>query len=326
MSKTAIVAGAGGFIGSHLVTFLKKKGYQVTGLDLKKPEFSQTTADKFMIADLRRADLVKKYLHQVDELYMLAADMGGMGYISCNGPQIVHDNAIINLNLLQRATELKIGKVFFSSSACVYPEEKQMTARVKGLKETDAYPANPDTAYGWEKIFTEQACLSYQQELGLNLRIARFHNIYGPEGTYQGGREKSPAALCRKIALSQKVDEIEVWGDGQQTRSYCYIDDCLEGIYRLMQADYNKPLNIGSDRLVTINKMVDMIAKIADKTIRKKYDLSKPQGVRGRNSDNTLLRKTLRWEPQISLETGLARTYRWIEERTKSQANILPKK
>lgn len=315
MVKTAIVAGAGGFIGSHLVKFLKQKGYQVTGIDIKKPDFSPSAADKFILADLRDAKQVKKHLHKANELYMLAADMGGMGYISCNGPQIVHDNAIINLNLLQRAAELKIGRVFFSSSACVYPEDKQLKTKVTALKESDAYPASPDTAYGWEKIFTEQACLSYQKELGLTVRIARFHNIYGPEGTYDGGREKSPAALCRKIAKAKKNDQIEVWGDGKQTRSYCYIDDCLEGIFKLMHSEYSQPLNIGSDHLVSVNKMVDIIAKIADKKITKKYDLSKPQGVRGRNSDNTLLKKTLNWEPQINLEDGLRKTYHWIEEQ-----------
>lgn len=317
--KKAIVAGAGGFIGSHLVKFLKKKGYQVTGIDIKNPDFSNSQADKYIIADLRDPKAVKKHLHKAEELYMLAADMGGMGYISCNGPQIVHDNAIINLNLLQRAAELKIGRVFFASSACVYPEEKQMTVNNKGLKESDAYPAGPDTAYGWEKIFTEQACMSYSKELGLNTRIARFHNIYGPEGTYDGGREKSPAALCRKIALANDEDTIEVWGDGKQTRSYCYIDDCLEGVFKLMQSDYSQPINIGSDRLVTINQMVNIISKIANKKIKKRYDLTKPQGVRGRNSDNSLVKKTLKWSPKISLEQGLKETYQWINKQLKEK-------
>lgn len=317
--KTAIIAGAGGFIGSHMAKFLKQKGYFVTGIDIKKPEFSKSAADKFIIADLRDPKLVKKHLFKVDELYMLAADMGGMGFISCNGPQIVHNNTIINLNLLKQSAELKIGKVFFSSSACAYPEEKQMSAKNNGLKETDAYPANPDTAYGWEKIFIEQACLSYNKELGLKIAIARFHNIYGPEGTYEGGREKSPAAICRKIAKAKKSDSIEVWGDGKQTRSFCYIDDCLEGVYKLMHSDYSLPINIGSTRLVTINKMVDIIAKIANKKIIKEYNLSKPQGVRGRNSDNTLIKQMLSWEPQISLEEGLEKTYRWIENQIKKK-------
>lgn len=317
MTKKAIIAGAGGFIGSHLAKFLKEKGYFVTGIDIKKPDFSKSFADEFIIADLRDQKLVKKYLYPADELYMLAANMGGMGFISCNGPQIVHDNSIINLNLLQQAAQIGIKKVFFSSSACVYPENKQLDPNNTGLKEEDAYPASPDTAYGWEKIFTEQACLSYSKELGIATRIARFHNIYGPDGTYDGGREKSPAALCRKIALAENQGEIEIWGDGKQTRSYCYIDDCLEGIYRLMQSNHQEPINIGSDRLVTINKMVDIIAKIADKKITKKYNLNRPQGVRGRNSDNTKIKEVLKWEPTISLETGLEKTYHWINSQIK---------
>lgn len=317
--KTAIVAGAGGFIGSHMTTFLKKKGYSVIGIDIKKPEFSKSTADSFIIADLRDPLQVKKHLNKVDELYMLAADMGGMGFISCNGPQIVHNNAIINLNLLDRAAKLGIKKVFFSSSACVYPEEKQMKIKNTGLKESDAYPAHPDTAYGWEKIFIEQSCLAYSTELGIDIKIARFHNIYGPEGTYEGGREKSPAALCRKIALASEVDSIEVWGDGKQTRSFCYIDDCLNGVYKLMQSNHKEPINIGSDRLVSINEMVKIISKIAQKKISNKYDLSKPQGVRGRNSDNTQVKKILNWEPQVSLEEGLEKTYNWILAQLQSK-------
>lgn len=315
MIKKAIIAGAGGFIGSHLARFLKKKGYFVTGIDLKTPDFSKSVADEFIIADLRDSDLVKKHIYAADELYMLAANMGGMGFVSCNGPQIVHDNSIINLNLLQQAAEIGVKKVFFSSSACVYPEDKQLDPNNFGLKEEDAYPANPDTAYGWEKIFTEQACLSYSKELGLATRIARFHNIYGPDGTYDGGREKSPAALCRKIALAKNEDQIEIWGDGKQTRSYCHIDDCLEGIYRLMQSNYEQPLNIGSDRLVSIDQMVDIIAKIANKKISKKYNLNKPQGVRGRNSDNTKIKEVLNWEPTIDLEKGLSETYHWISSQ-----------
>ena len=317
-NKKAIVTGAGGFIGSHLVRFLKEKGYWVKGIDVKYPEFSETAADEFSLVDLRDPEKTREAFQEVDELYMLAADMGGMGFISCHGAQIVHNNALINLNSLEVAKELRIKKVFFASSACVYPEEKQLDEKNLGLKETDAYPANPDTAYGWEKLFIEQACAAYARDYAMELRVARFHNIYGPEGTFQGGREKSPAAISRKIALAKKEDEIEVWGDGKQSRSYCYIDDCCEGVYRLMQSNCKKVLNIGSDRLVTVNKLVDIVANIAEKKISKKYDLTKPQGVRGRNSDNTLLKKELSWEPEVSLEKGLENTYRWILSQLKN--------
>ena len=310
--KKAIVTGAGGFVGSHLVRFLKNKGYWVKGIDIKNPQFSESVADEFSLVDLRDPQKTEEAFLAVDELYMLAADMGGMGFISCHGAQIVHNNALINLNSLEAAKNLGIKKIFFASSACVYPEEKQLDEKNLGLKETDAYPANPDTAYGWEKLFIEQACAAYARDYAMELRIARFHNIYGPEGAFKGGREKSPAALSRKIAVAKKEDEIMVWGDGKQSRSYCYIDDCCEGISRLMQSDCKKVINIGSDRLVSINELVDIIANIANKKISKKYDLSKPQGVRGRNSDNTLLRKELSWEPQISLEEGLSKTYDWI--------------
>jgi GDP-D-mannose 3', 5'-epimerase len=315
--KKAIITGAGGFIGAHLVKYLKKKGYFVKGIDLKKPQFSKTHADKFIIADLRDLSQVKKHITKTDELYMLAADMGGMGFISCNGPQIVNNNAIINLNTLKVASEVGIKKVFFSSSACVYPEEKQMKTNNKGLKESDAYPANPDTAYGWEKIFIEQVCKTYNDELGMNIKVARFHNIYGPEGTYDGGREKSPAALCRKIAKTKNNGEIEVWGDGKQTRSYCYIDDCLEGVYTLMHSKHNQPINVGSDRLVTINKMVKIISEVANKNVSIKYDLTKPQGVRGRNSNNKNVEKILKWKTNITLEEGLKKTYNWIQSQIK---------
>ena len=313
--KKAIITGAGGFIGSHLTTFLKKKGYHVKGIDIKYPDFSEVQADEFIIADLRDPIQASKNITKADELYMLAADMGGVGFISCNNSQIAHNSTLINLNSLENAKKANIKKIFFSSSACVYPEEKQLDVKNHGLKESDALPAHPDTVYGWEKLFIEQACLAYAKDYKLDIKIARFHNIFGPKGTFQGGREKSPAAICRKIALAKKKDSIKVWGDGNQTRSYCYIDDCCEGIFKLMNSKYQKPINIGSDRLVTINQLVDIIAKISNKKITKKYDLTKPQGVRGRNSDNTLLRKILKWEPKIPLEKGLEKTYKWIESQ-----------
>jgi GDP-D-mannose 3',5'-epimerase len=313
--KKAIITGAGGFIGSHLTNFLKKKGYYVKGIDLKKPEFSTSQADEFIIADLRDPKQANKHITNADELYMLAADMGGIGFISCNNSQIVHNSSLINLNSLENAAKNRINKIFYSSSACIYPEEKQLKTKNTGLKESDAYPANPDTTYGWEKLFIEQACLAYANDYNIDIKIARFHNIYGPEGTFQGGREKSPAAICRKIALAKKNGQINVWGDGKQTRSYCYIDDCCEGVFKLMNSDNNEPINIGSDRLVTINQLVDIIAKISKKKISKEYDLTKPQGVRGRNSDNTLLKETLNWEPNIPLEEGLEETYNWIKSQ-----------
>jgi len=320
--KTAIVTGAGGFIGSHLVKYLKAKNYFVKGIDIKYPEFSKTEADEFVIADLRDSASTRKAITKVDELYMLAADMGGMGFISCHGAQIVHNNAIINLNTLEVAKDRAIKKIFFASSACVYPEEKQLSTSNLVLKETDAYPANPDTDYGWEKLFIEKSAAAYARDYNLEMRIARFHNIYGPEGTYDGGREKAPAAICRKVAQAQKKDDIEVWGDGKQSRSYCFIEDCCEGIYRLMQSDCDQVLNIGSDRLVSVDELVEIVAKIAGKDISKDYDLTKPQGVRGRNSDNTLLKEKLDWEPVISLEDGLKKTYDWISlELSKKNGN-----
>lgn len=317
MSKTAIVTGAGGFIGFHLTAYLKERGYTVIGIDIKHPEFGVSAADTFVIADLRNPIAVEQSINQADELYMLAADMGGIGYIESVHAKIMHDNVLINTNCLERAHQVGIGKVFYASSACIYPTYRQETPTLQGLKESEAFPANPDNMYGWEKLFSEQLCLSYAQDYGLQVRIARFHNIYGPYGTYQGGREKSPAAICRKVAVAHSDDVIEVWGDGQQTRSYCYVDDCCEGIYRLMQSDFAQPLNIGSTELVTINELVELVASIAGKRIRKQYDLTKPQGVRGRNSDNTLIQEVLGWQPQTSLREGLTTTYRWIADQVK---------
>jgi len=317
MSQTKVlVTGAGGFIGHHLVTFLKKKGYWVRGVDIKYPEFSEVDADEFEILDLRRWDNCLQATRGIDEVYGLAADMGGMGFISSHHAEILRNNSLINIHTLEAARINGVKRYFYTSSACVYPEYKQMDANVVPLKEEDAYPAQPQDAYGWEKLVMERLCTHYREDYGLETRIVRFHNIFGPEGTWEGGREKAPAALCRKIAVAKLTGnhEIEMWGDGEQTRSFCYIDDTLEGIYRLMRSDYRFPLNLGSDRMVTINELAYIIADIAGIKITIKH-IEGPMGVRGRNSDNTRLREVLGWEPQISLEEGLARTYPWIEQQ-----------
>lgn len=311
-----LVTGAGGFIGHHLVRYLKNKGYWVRGVDIKYPEFSpKDEADEFLLLDLRDFNNARKAVEGIDKVYNLAADMGGIGYISTVKADVVRNNVLINVNMAEASRLAGVKRLFFSSSACVYPKYKQESPEVIPLKESDAYPADPEDGYGWEKLFSERMYKNFQEDYGLEVRIARYHNIYGPEGTYEGGREKAPAALCRKIALAQDGDEIEIWGDGQQTRSFCYIDDCLEGTWRLMESNFDQPLNIGSDRLVTINELVDIIANIAGKKIGKKYLLDKPQGVRGRNSDNTLCKQVLGWEPSIPLEEGLAKTYQWIKQQ-----------
>lgn len=317
--KKAIVTGAGGFIGSHFVRFLKKKNYTVLGIDIKHPQYTKTSADVFVIGDLRNPVVAKKNISSAQEVYMFAADMGGMGYIDHVRAKIMHDNVLINANTLEAARRAKVVNVFFASSACVYPLEIQERSNNTGLKEEDALPAHPDTMYGWEKLYGEMFCKSYALDYGMNVHVARFHNIYGPEGAYDGGREKSIAALCRKIAQAKSGDAIEVWGDGKQTRSYCYIDDCCEGVYRLMHSSYLEPVNIGSSELVGINALIDKIARIAGKDIKKQYDLTKPQGVRGRNSDNTLIRKILHWEPKTPLDEGLKHTYQWIHDRLYEQ-------
>jgi nucleoside-diphosphate-sugar epimerase len=308
-----VVTGAGGFIGHHLVSVLKQRGYYVRGVDLVHPEYSTTDADEFQIADLRRWDACLAATEGMDQVYNLAANMGGIGFIESHKAEIVHDNTLINIHMLEAAKQTKIKKYLYTSSACIYPGYLQNTPDISPLKEEEAYPADAEDGYGWEKLYTERACRHYMEDYGLTTYSVRFHNIFGPLGTYDGGREKSPAAICRKIAKAKDGDTIEVWGDGLQTRSYCYVDDCVEGIYRLMQSDFHEPINLGQDRMITINELVDMVAKIAGKIIHRQHDLTKPQGVRGRNSDNTLLRKVLGWEPQISLEEGLAKTYRWIK-------------
>jgi len=318
-----LVAGAGGFIGHHLVRFLKKKGYWVRGADIKYPEFSpKDEADEFLILDLRDFRNCSEAVKGIDKVYQLAANMGGIKFITSVKADVVRDNILINTNMAEVCRLVGVKRLFFSSSACIYPKYKQEQTNVTPLKESDAYPADCEDGYGWEKLISERMYKNFYEDYGLEVRISRYHNIYGPEGTYDGGREKAPAALSRKIALAKDGDEIEIWGDGHQTRSFCYIDDCLEGTFRLMESDFREPLNIGSDRLVTIDELVDMIAKIAGKDITKKHLLDKPQGVRGRNSDNTLCKKVLGWEPKISLEDGLEKTYKWIEEQAKKVKRI----
>jgi len=313
--KRILVTGAGGFIGHHLVKHLTARNYWVRGVDIKVPEYEKTAAHEFELLDLRGWANCLQATRGIDIVYSLAANMGGIGFIESHKAEIMHDNALINLHMLEAARLNGIEKFLYTSSACVYPGYRQTSPDVTPLKEEDAYPADAEDGYGWEKLFAERQCWHYFEDYGLKTFVVRFHNIFGPLGTYDGGREKSPAAICRKIALAKEIDEIEVWGDGQQTRSYCFIDDCVEGIHRLMQSDQHSPLNLGQDRMVTINELVDMVAVIAGKQITKRYDTTKPQGVRGRNSDNTRLREVLQWEPKISLEKGLEVTYHWIYEQ-----------
>ncbi len=313
-----LVTGAGGFIGSHLVTYLKEKGYWVRGVDIKFPEFGESDADEFEILDLRRWDNCLQATRGIEEVYALAADMGGMGFISANHAQILYNNSLLNLHTLEAARTNGAKRYLYTSSACVYPEYLQEDANVTPLKESDVYPAQPQDAYGWEKLMSEILCKYYKEDYGIETRTVRFHNIFGEKGTWEGGREKVPAALCRKIATAKLTGnhEIEIWGDGEQTRSFCYINDCLEGIYRLMRSDFAEPINLGQDRMISINGLADIIAEIAGISIAKKH-IDGPQGVRGRNSDNDLLRETLDWEPEISLEDGLKITYEWIESEVR---------
>jgi nucleoside-diphosphate-sugar epimerase len=308
-----LITGGGGFIGHHLVRYLVEQGYWVRAADLHQPEFEPTAAHEFATVDLRRWDDCLLATRGVEEVYHLAADMGGIGYISAFHADVARNNVLINAHTLEAARQNGVRRLFFSSSACVYPQHRQREADIAPLREEDAYPAEPEEGYGWEKMFAEKMCEYYRKDYGLQTSVARFHNVYGPLGTYEGGREKAPAAICRKIALARDGDEIEVWGDGQQTRSFMYVDDCVEGIVRLMRSDHAEPLNLGTDRLVTVDDLVDIVCRIAGKRLRKRYDTGKPQGVRGRNSDNSRLREVLGWEPQVSLEKGLERTYRWIE-------------
>ncbi|MCB9225548.1 MAG: NAD-dependent epimerase/dehydratase family protein [Chitinophagales bacterium] len=313
--KKAVVFGAGGFIGSHLVKRLKSEGYWVHGVDLKQPEFSPTAADKFTIADLRdKEKVVKALANNIDELYQLAADMGGAGYIFTgdNDAHVMHNSALINLLTAQACVDYQVGKVFYSSSACMYPEYNQLDPNNPKLAENTAYPAQPDSEYGWEKLFSERLYLTFKRNLGLNIKIARFHNIYGPEGAWNNGKEKAPAAICRKVAQAKEGENIEIWGDGLQTRSFLYIDDCIDAVRLLMQSNESGPFNIGSEEMISINDFTKMIIKLSEKKLVIK-NIDGPTGVRGRCSDNTLVSEKLHWEPKFDLRKGIEKLYQWIE-------------
>ncbi len=319
-SERILVTGAGGFIGHHLVKRLKADGYWVRGVDIKETEYEATPADDFQVLDLREYANCERATKNIDRVYNLAADMGGIGYITAFLADIARNNILINVHMLEAARQNDVKRFLFSSSACVYAGFKQKDANVEPLKEEDAYPADPEPGYGWEKLYTEEMCHYYRKDHKLETRIVRFHNVYGPLGTYEGGKEKAPAAISRKVALANTGDKIEIWGDGQQTRSFMHVDDCVEGLLRLMRSDHHEALNLGTDELVTIDGLVDMISAIAGKKLVKVHDLTKPQGVRGRNSDNNRLRQVLGWEPSIDLKTGLVPTYKWIEAEVKSKA------
>ncbi len=318
--KKALILGAGGFIGSHLARYLKNKNYWVRGADLKSPEFSRTSADDFIIGDLRNQLTCEKVLDQhFDEVYQLAADMGGAGYIFTgeNDANVMHNSAMINLNIVVLACKHKVGTIFYSSSACIYPEYNQLDPENPKCSEDSVYPAEPDSEYGWEKLFSERLYLSYHRNFGLSVKIARFHNIFGQEGTWTGGKEKAPAAFCRKIAEIPEGGEIEMWGDGKQTRSFLYIDECLDGIRRLMDSDFTGPVNIGSEEMVSINQLANMVMQVAKKKGSIKH-IPGPLGVRGRNSDNRLIKEKIGWAPNFPLHKGIEKTYPWIEEMVRN--------
>lgn len=312
--KRALVCGAGGFIGGHLVKRLKAEGYWVRGVDIKEHEYCPTQADDFVIGDLRDPDIVTNVIDEgMDEIYQLAADMGGAGYIFTGDHDacVMHNSALCNLNVVHEAVAKKVGKIFYSSSACIYPESIQMDPNNPGLKEDSAYPAGPDSEYGWEKLFSERMFMAYHRNHGIDVHIARFHNIFGPEGTWKGGREKAPAAMCRKVAEIGEGGKIEMWGDGEQTRSFLYIDECLDGVRHLMESDFAEPVNIGSDEQISINGLVAMVAEIAGKKLTINH-IPGPEGVRGRSSDNTLIQEKLNWRPSQSLRVGMQKTYEWV--------------
>lgn len=320
--KRALVCGAGGFIGHHLVNRLKRDGFWVRGVDLKFPRFSDTQADDFVVGDLRDQSLVRQVVDQrFDEVYQLAADMGGAGYIFTgeNDADVMHNSATINLNVLDTCHKRNIKRIFYSSSACMYPEYNQRDADNPDCAEHTAYPAAPDSEYGWEKLFSERLYLAYSRNHGMEARIGRYHNIFGPLGSWCDGKEKAPAAICRKVAMAANGSDVEIWGDGEQTRSFLYIDECLEGTLRLMRSDHGSPLNIGSEEMVSINQLVDIVSDIAGKAVGKRH-VPGPVGVRGRRSNNTLIGETLGWVPSQPLREGLAETYSWILGETKKNS------
>jgi nucleoside-diphosphate-sugar epimerase len=315
--KKALVCGAGGFIGGHMVRRLKEEGYWVRGVDIKEHEFSTLPADEFIVDDLRDPRVVETIIDQnMDEIYQFAADMGGAGYIFTgeHDAEVMHNSALCNLNVLHEAISKKVSKIFYSSSACIYPESIQMDPDNPGLKEEFAYPAGPDSEYGWEKLFSERLYLAYQRNFGINVYVARFHNIFGPEGTWCGGKEKVPAAMCRKVAEVEDGGEIEMWGDGEQTRSFLYIDECIEAVRRLVESDFSGPVNIGSDEMISINGLAKMTADIAGKQIRIRH-IPGPTGVRGRNSENSMIQEKLAWSPGKTLREGMEKTFSWINQQ-----------
>ena len=319
--KIALVCGAGGFIGSHMVRRLKAEGFWVRGVDLKYPEFGETEADDFLIGDLRDIDTCHQVVdRKFDEVYQFAADMGGAGFVFTgeNDADIMHNSGMINLNILDVCHKRNVKRIFYSSSACIYPEYNQIDPDNPNCAEDSAYPAKPDSDYGWEKLFSEHLYLAYQRNHGMEVRIARYHNIFGPEGSWNGGREKAPAAICRKVVMAENEGEIEIWGDGKQTRSFLFVDECLEGTLRLTRSDWTGPVNIGSDEMITIDNLVQMATEIGGKKLAIKH-IPGPLGVRGRNSDNRLIYKKLDWKPTMPLRKGMEKTYAWIEAQVKSR-------